>query len=120
MKHARKDSWPIQCMPEAATMLDYGREFSGEEFKMISRGFIPQEMEDKWFMYLDNTTLCIHRSWTGLCIYQVELQEKANGWAVSQAWINCNPDQYTRKDDCYESERLDKLISFLIKDDGLN
>ncbi len=94
--------------------LGYSREFSLEELRMIARGFIPQEMEDKWFMYLDNATLYMHRSWTGICIYQVELQEIANGWAVRQVWINCNPVQYIRKDDCYESERLDRLISFLI------
>ena len=120
MKYARKDSWLILYMPESATMLDYGRECSEEEFKMISRGFIPQEMEDKWFMYLEDTTLYMHRSWTGICIYKVEFQEMANGWAVRQAWINCNSVQYKRKDDCYESERLDRMISFLIMDESLS
>ena len=120
MNYAHKDSCSIQRFPGVAAMLHYRREFSVEEFKMISRGFIPQEMEDKWFMYLEDTVLYMHRSWTGICIYKVELQEMANGWAVRQAWINGNSVQYKRKDDCYESERLDRLISFLVMDEGLS
>ena len=120
MNHAHKGSWVVQCLPEFSATLDYKREFSMEEFKAISRGFIPQEMEDKWFMYLEETTLYMHRSWIGFCIYKVELQEIANGWAVRKAWINCNSVQYKRKDDCYESEKLDRLISFLIMDKSLS
>lgn len=118
MNYTHKGSWVIQCLPELSATLDYRREFSVEELKMIARGYIPQQMEDKWFIFLEDTTLYLHRSWTGICIYKVELQEITNGWTVRQAWINCNPDQYKRKDDCHESEKLDRLISFLIMDEG--
>ena len=30
-------------------------------------------MEDKWFSYMDGNTLYAHRSWTGYCIYIIEI-----------------------------------------------
>lgn len=30
-------------------------------------------MEDKWFSYMDENTLYAHRSWTGYCIYIIEI-----------------------------------------------
>lgn len=30
-------------------------------------------MEDKWFSYMDENTLYAHCSWTGYCIYIIEI-----------------------------------------------
>jgi len=32
-------------------------------------GLVPEEIEDKWFIYWEDDTLFFHRSWTGNCIY---------------------------------------------------
>ena len=33
-------------------------------------------MEDKWFIFMENGILYFHRSWTGVCIYQVHFDEQ--------------------------------------------
>jgi len=116
MENARKDSWETQPMPPETAILSYSEEFSSDEFEKISRGLVPQEMEDKWFIYLDGTTLHLHRSWTGICIYQVELEEKAGKYAVRRALVNRNPTQYQATDDVYDSELLHFLVSNLLLD----
>jgi hypothetical protein len=85
-----------------------------EEFKKISLGLIPQEMEDKWFIYLDGNTLYLHRSWTGLCIYQVEFERVAGKHVVRRALVNRNPTQDQATDDVYDSALLGFLIGNLL------
>jgi hypothetical protein len=114
MEHARKDSWQIQPMPQETAILSYREEFSSEEFEKISRGVVPEEMEDKWFIYLEGTTLCLHRSWTGTCIYQVELEAHAGTYAVRRALVNRNPAQYHATDDVYDAELLRFLVSYVL------
>jgi len=101
-------------MPQETAVLSYRAEFSPEEFEKISLGVVPQEMEDKWFIYLDGTTLHLHRSWTGICIYQVELEEKAGKYAVRRVLVNRNPTEYQATDDVYDSELLHFLVSNLL------
>lgn len=45
---------------------------TAKEYARLSLGLIPEEMEDKWFIYLEDNKLYCHRSWTGLCTYIVE------------------------------------------------
>ncbi|HEX3532389.1 MAG TPA: hypothetical protein VH988_35460 [Thermoanaerobaculia bacterium] len=114
METARRDSWKTQPMPQETVVLGYSEEFSSEEFEKISRGLITEEMEDKWFIYLDETTLHLHRSWTGICIYYVELEEIAGKYTVRRALVNRNQTQYQATDDAYDSQLLHFLISNLL------
>jgi hypothetical protein len=108
MEDARKDMGNLQPMPQETSVLSYTAEFSCEEFERLSHGFIPQEMEDKWFIYLDGNTLHLHRSWTGICIYEVEFAAEAGRYVVHRALVNRKQTQGT--DEAYHS----KLLHFLI------
>ena len=35
----------------------------------------------------------IHRSWTGFCIFEVELAPSGEGYEVKAAWANRDPEQ---------------------------
>jgi len=114
MEIARKDSWKTQPMPPATAVLDYGGRFSSEEFERISHGLIPEEMEDKWFIYLDGTTLHLHRSWTGISIFEVEFEEIGAEHVVRRTLVNRDQTQYNSTDDAYDSALLHFLISNLL------
>lgn len=51
-------------------------------------GHIPEEMEDKWFVFFEQDWLYFHRSWTGICIYALRLECTPNGVRVVDAWAN--------------------------------
>lgn len=54
--------------------------FTEEEYSIVSFGLIPQVMEDKWFIYLDeNMVLHLHRSWTGNEIFRAEIKKTLIG-----------------------------------------
>lgn len=85
-KRATRNSWTTEPMPRKVAVLSYTAEFSSEEFKKISRGLIPQMMEEKWFIYLYRKTLHRHRSWTGFCVYQVEFERPRTNTSFAVPW----------------------------------
>lgn len=71
-------------MPETRQPLLWRREFSPEELARVARGLIPKEMEDKWLIFLEEDVLWFHRSWTGLCCYEIRLE----GGEAREAFYN--------------------------------
>jgi hypothetical protein len=111
MDIAKPDSWDTNPMPEHSTELDYSESFSLKDFEKISRGLIPQCMEDKWFIYLEGNILNFHRSWKGNCIYQIEFSRDSEKYTATRAIANRDPDQYKQDDDSYDSQMIHFLIS---------
>ena len=113
---ARLDHWKskISSLPEENSDLSYSRVFTKEEYDKLSIGLIPLAMEDKWFCYLEGSTFFMHRSWSGHCIYEIELEKSEEGHRVVSAKVNRNSEQYKADDDGYDSELIDFLISNLL------
>ena len=65
--------------------LHFQADYSDDEFERIREGFDPQDMDDKWAMFLEGDVLHLHRSWTGLCIYQVTFERRDGRLVVSEA-----------------------------------
>ena len=87
------------------------------EYESIALGLIPGMMEDKWFIYLEAGRLYVCRSWTGICIYEVEFEETANSsFRISHAWVNRDPVQYKKGDDNHDAQMLLFLIDRLLLD----
>jgi len=107
---AKRDSWKTIEMPGSRTCLQFRRTFTQEEYDRMSFGLIPHEMEDKWFIFMEGDRLYFHRSWTGHCIYQVQLQNDGGNYSVTEALVNRDGSQYKSTDDAYDTA----LLSFLI------
>lgn len=73
-------------------------------------GLIPQQMEDKWFIYFESGWLSFHRSWSGVCIYALRLDGSPAGVRVVESLVNRNLEQYQATDTDYDR----KLVQFLI------
>ena len=63
-------------------------------------------MEDKWFWYMEESTLWAHRSWTGYCIYRIDFKED-NAHLVT---INRDPEQYGSAGIEEDSRSLNELL----------
>lgn len=101
-------------MPALKRRLDLERVYSPAEYAAISRGCTPRQMEDKWFIFLEADRLYLCRSWSGHCIYEVHFAETGIGHAISQAWVNRDPDQYASADDSDDAALLLYLIDSLL------
>ncbi len=81
---ASATSW--QRVPfSAGDSILYVRVFDTEQFGCLKIGLIPQQMEDKWFIYYEEPHLYFHRSWTGQPVYRLALRTTQNGAEVCQA-----------------------------------
>lgn len=64
---------------------------SREDMQAIAAGYAPMDMNDKWFAFMDDNRLFLHRSWTGYGIYEVRFAAKESGFVATSAWIESDP-----------------------------
>ncbi len=111
---AKRDSWKTQPLPDARVRIPFTRDFDAQERERIAVGIVPSQMEDKWFIFLEDGWLFFHRSWTGVCVYAVRLIAVGSGSAVDEAWANRDPGQYPNVDEEFDVRMLSFLIDRLL------
>ena len=114
---ATRQSWPnVKPLPQQRTQLSLERAFTENEYELIRHGVIPEAMEDKWFIFLEDDVLYFHRSWTGFCLYQVRIKKDGGQYRVVEALVNRDSNQYSATDDHYDANLLNFLIdNFLLQ-----
>lgn len=112
---ATRESWTnLQPLPAQRAALSIQREFTQQEYDQIRLGFIPERMEDRWCIFLEQVTLYVHRSWTGYCIFQLSLVKEGATYQAREAFANRQQSQYGGTDAEYDEELLAYLISSLL------
>lgn len=104
---AQKSDWNTCEMPLLHKSFKLKRSFSEEELQNLRYGHVPQEMEDKWFWYMEGNTLFAHRSWTGACIYIVKIDEKKGVHKVT-----LNMKDYRSSVNSVERKKLNDLLNW--------
>ena len=99
---ANKNNWKTKPMPEKCTTIELNQDYSKSQMEAIKNGFIPEVMEDKWFIYYESSEnkLYLHRSWTGYCMYIIQFEERGEDtFVATTAEVNRDPSQYSCTDD---------------------
>lgn len=112
IKIAEKSDWQTYNMPFKKAKFKFERKFSKSEIENLKYGYIPQEMEERWFSYFENDTLYVHRSWTGHCIYIVKFNFSTNVHLVK---VNRDKNQYTCESKEEDLRQLNRLLDFWTK-----
>ena len=105
---AKRGDWKTEPMPERHDTFVLKRVFSEKEMEALRCGNIPQAMEDKWFWFMEGSTLWAHRSWSGFCIYRIDFKEDNNHLVT----VNRDPEQYTCTSIKDDVESLNKLLNW--------
>ena len=98
MKRAERSDWNNEVLSSQRITIDLTRTFTENEMNYITMGVIPEQMEDKWFIYWQDDTLYFHRSWTGVCIYMVRFKKVDEQYTIFEADIDRNPEEYKEED----------------------
>lgn len=114
MKPAAPTDWKTEPMPAQKITISLDRTFSSQEITRIRSGLIPQQMEDKWFIYWQDDALFFHRSWTGYCIYTVHFAAAGDGSKMVSAEVNRDPSQYRETNDQQDAAMIAYLIDVLL------
>lgn len=109
--HAKRDSWKTEDFA-VVRKIPFTASYSLEDFELIRRGFVPAQMEDKWFAYYDEPELFFHRSWTGYAVYRVGFSVDAN--RVHAVNAVCAEDVCTKLGPEHSAEVLEVLIGNLL------
>ena len=106
---ATSESWKSEPFG-ALCPIPYRRAFTSTELAQLLKGLIPEAMEDKWFVYFENSALYFHRSWTGQPVFRVDLHCSKDGAIVTEAWQAAELNQEIG----YSVRLLDFLIANLL------
>ena len=118
---ATSSSWNHLPPPEERVPLEFEALFTDQEAEQLMLGLVPDQMEDKWFVYYEDGWLRFHRSWTGAFIYALRLEVSPTGARVVESWVNRNQQQYAASDTDYDRKLVRFLIdAFLFKKAGVS
>lgn len=106
---AMPTDWETTPMPTQHLTIPLDRSFSAPEMERIKLGVVPEQMEDKWFVYWQDSTLYFHRSWTGFCIFVVHFVPEGESCRMVSAELNRDPEQVGKP-----QGRDDEMMSYLI------
>jgi hypothetical protein len=110
MTSAKVSDWNTKPLPQQHSVIPIERHFSAAEMKVIKLGVIPEQMDDKWFIYWSRGKLFFHRSWTGFCVYLLEFKAVQSGYTAVRVLANRDPEQYRETSD--ENDKA--MVWFLI------
>jgi len=106
---ATKSTWENHPI-DNPKRIDIDLQFSDKHFSKLTKGLIPQQMEDKWFIFYEYEWLYFHRSWTGYGIYKAKLSKGTEGYSIKEFWVERNQEKYNNTEDNSDIE----IFSFLI------
>jgi len=86
------------------------------QWQRVRQGIAATDMDSRWDAYLEGDRLFLHRSWTGMCIFEVAVEASAGEARPVQAWVESDPERYGRGSDETERDRLGTLLRILFGD----
>ena len=107
-----KEDWVTRPLPKERTEIALDLTYDERAMARIRKGIYPASMDDRWFAWFEGSTLRLHRSWTGFCIFEVRFERDGDRWRAASALANRSKKQYGNTDD--DEDR--KLVRGLIDD----
>lgn len=114
MAMATHNDWKTSPMPARRATVRLDRAFTDTEMSLIRDGLVPDQMEDKWFVYFEKDVLYFHRSWSGVCIYEVRFHVDSHGYRMIEADVNRDPSEYAQTNDQFDARLISYLIDVLL------
>lgn len=87
---ATADSWKNLPISNKCGTLVLNQYITAKNMEVIRMGHIPEVMEDHWFIWCDDSHIRIHRSWTGICMFEAEYRKAADddGYVIGDVKVN--------------------------------
>ncbi len=95
---ADRNSWKNSQPPIEREEFNVDWTFPVEMGQRMVAGHIPEGMDDRWFILMENGWLLFHRSWTGNCIFGLKVDGLSEGVAINEGWVSRKTDEYSSTD----------------------
>jgi hypothetical protein len=90
------------------------RMWSDEEWARILAGHASFNMDDKWDAFVEQNRLFLHRSWTGLGVYEALFTNTDGHWRIAEAVVESDRTSYRRCADEIETLCLELIIESVL------
>ena len=108
----KKSDWKTMPIPVEKADLGYQKVFRAVDAKKIMSGYKPEDMDDRWFIYCEDSWVYFVRSWTGHHIFGFELAASPDGSScVIASWANRNIDEYQSTSKEADIQTINDLIN---------
>ncbi|UOG58988.1 hypothetical protein [Leptospira noguchii] len=107
---AKKTDWNIVEGFRKPIEIACNLEIQADEVENLTKGFVPKDMEDKWFIYFEEKTLFCYRSWTGHCIYEVSFKDVGKTLQSQSFRVERDQSRYRNMSESQDIEILKFLI----------
>jgi len=95
MRTATKSDWNnLRPMAHEHERISLDLAFTAQQMRNLRLGFIPVDQGQKWFLYFEDDTLHIHRSWTGYKMFEVVFEANGDAARARFARVNLDPEVY--------------------------
>lgn len=107
---AQSSSWLTHEMaPERETIL-FEETYTYQQFRRMLYGYVPSGMDDEWFIYFERSWLKIVRSWTGHCLFMLNVEESNADITSHHLVINKNTCQNPYSETALSVETVQKVL----------
>lgn len=110
IRRASASDWEIKPFSGDHVTIPLAMSFSASQSQLIKMGFIPSEMEEKWFAYFDNNILYQYHSWSGLCVDRVYFKPDGDGLRATHAEVSQEAVQSMDQRYAYSSRRIEEMV----------
>lgn len=114
MQESSPSDFNTKPFPKKHVEIGLNRKFMAAEMAHIFEGYIPSQMDDKWYIYWKDDHLYFYRSWTGFCIYIVRFVADGDCYRMVSAKVNRNQKQYSETNDKQDELTISYLIDLLL------
>ena len=95
---ADRNSWRTSPLPAQRQQFEVNWAFPLEVGQRMASGHVPESMDDRWFIILEEGWLLLYRSWTGHCIFGLKVDFLADEVLVREGWVSRDKKQFTSVD----------------------
>jgi len=109
-----RDDWRIFDMPVIYETAFLNKGLAAGDYQALLSGFLPRDMDDRWFMYANEGYVYLHRSWTGHCIFRLKIEVIKEECLLTELQINRDTNQYKSTNVEADKMEVDSIVSYLI------
>lgn len=110
-----RSDWQNKPLPNQNCKIELNMTFTRTQTACIMLGYLPEEMEEKWFCYFENNVLYQHSSWTHIGVDEIYFTELADGrFKATHALVNRSFAEYRETDDAEDYDRIWKMLEDLM------
>lgn len=111
----QRGDWKIHPLEEPVPLAPPDIALTPDQYEALKRGLKPREMDDKWFAFVEDDRLYLHRSWSGFGIYEVQFARDDDLFVPAEVVVTGDPEKFQRSSEAETGDHLRLVIGHILR-----